>query len=918
MKVFACMILSCLACLVGPGLAQAESPVLGYKVSTSSTAAGGHPNINIFLWVGNRSTQYVPPPSCDCNDPADLHFHLPAGIIGDPHAAPRCSSLDFGNFECPTDSQVGTADLHINTELPSTPCFGQGGGCFEFKIPVYNLIPHPGQAGLLGFFTPLLSSPVYEVISPRTESDYGLDVEILGIEHTFPLAFVNQEMWGVPANEEHLNERLPIGCEPLFNFNGKCSPGVPSTSPERPFLTNPTTCGVPLKGTVDVRSYDGAFSHGETSYPETDGCDLLSFNPSLFAQPTTTATDSATGLDVDLQVPQTSSPTVPSPSELRSNVLALPPGLTLNANAADGKVACSDVEARFGSREEAECPEDAKIGTLSLTSSALPGPLPGYVYIGEPKPGERFRIFLIADGFDVHVKLVGVVRPDPQTGQLTVHFDELPQAPFSDLNIHLFGSERASLATATHCDTYTVSSEFTPWDDFLSPQGSSQVFSLDSGPGGSACPGSVLPFNPTFQAGVTDKTGGAHSPFLVDLTRNDGDQALNTIGVTTPPGFTATLAGIPYCSEAAIAQASDPSRSGVTERQSSSCPSTSQVGTVVAGIGAGSHQFYAPGKVYLAGPYKGDPLSLVTVVPGVSGPYDLGDIVDRISLKVNPSNAQISAQSDPIPRIVEGVVLRTRSVLLQLNRPGFTLNPTNCDPFTVNATITGDQGGSSSFSPHFQVADCSVLPFAPQLKVKVSGGTKRTQNPALRTEVSVPQGNSNISKVTVVLPNSEQIDNAHLNSPCTRVQYAANACPAPSQIGFARAETPLLGQPLEGPVYLRSSTEGLPNVVADLNGQIHIDLVGRIDTTKGAGLRTTFEGVPDAPVTKFTLNLLGGAKGLLVNDRDICKSNPKATVTFNGQNGRLAKSQVSINPPCGKKAKAKRHGRALLGSGGSR
>jgi hypothetical protein len=915
MKTLGCLFLICAALIAIPAAAQAAgSPVLNYKVSTSSTQAGGHPNIDTFIYVGNRSTVYVPAPSCDCNDPADLHFHLPTGVIGDPHATPRCTSQDFGNFECPTDSQIGAADLHINTETPNTECGGQGGGCFAFKIPVYNLIPHPGQAGLLAFFTPLLASPVYEVISPRTESDYGLDVEVIGIEHTFPLAFVDQEIWGVPASEEHFSERLPIGCEPLFNFGPKnCEETVHSTSPEKPFLSNPTTCGVPLTSTVDVRSYDGSFSHGDTTYSETDGCDLLTFNPSMFAQPTTTATDSASGLDVDLQVPQTQSPTVPSPSELRNNALHLPSGLTLNPNAADGKVACTDAEAKFGSREAGHCPENSKIGTLTLTSAALPGPLPGYVYIGVPRPGEKFRIFLVADGFNVHIKLAGVVRPDVETGQLTVHFDELPQAPFSDLNIHLFGSERGSLATATQCDTYTVSSTFTPWDDFLSSQGSAQSFSLNSGPGGSPCPGSVLSFNPTFEAGVVNKTGGAHSPVIVNLTRPDGDQTLDTVNVATPPGLAATLAGVPYCSEAAIAQAASPDRSGVAERESPSCPAASQVGTVIAGIGAGSHPYYAPGNVYLAGPYKGAPLSLVTVVPAVSGPYDLGDVIDRIALHVDPSNAHITASSDPIPHIVEGVPLRTRSVLLQLNRPNFTVNPTNCDPFQINATITGDQGGAASFAPHFQVANCSVLNFDPKMAMKLSGGTKRAQDPALRTEVTLGQGGSNISKVSVVLPKSEQIDNAHIGQPCTRVQYAAKSCPASSQIGFAKAETPLLDKPLEGPVYLRSSTHALPDIVADLEGQIHIDLVGSVDTIKGPRLRTTFEGVPDAAVTKFSLSLLGGSKGLLVNNTNICRSDPRATVRFEGQNGRVDKRKVSTNPPCRKTKRAKRsgHRRAL-------
>jgi hypothetical protein len=904
MKTLVCTILACGAFFAVPSLAQAEAPIYDFKVTTSSTQAGGHPDLNVFFWLGNRTSQQIPPPTCDCQDPSDILVHLPTGVIGDPHAAPRCTATDFGNFECPTDSQVGAVELRINTETPFIP------SGFAYDTPIYNLVPHPGQAGLLGFFTPLLATPVYQVISPRTESDYGLDVEVLGIEHAFPLSIIDQEMWGVPASETHRAKRLPIGCEALFGEN--CQPTVPSTSPEKPFLSNPTTCGALLTASMDVRSYDGDWTHAEQAYPETDGCDQLSFNPSMFAQPTTRATDSPSGLDVNLQVPQTSSPTVPSPSELRSNVLTLPEGLTLNANAADGKVACTDAQARFSSRRAAECPENAKIGTLTISSSALPGPLPGYVYLGEPKPGERFRVILVADGFNVHIKLAGVAKPDPGTGQLTVYFDELPQAPFSDLDIHLFGSERGSLATASHCDTYEVRSVFTPWDDFLSPQSSAQVFSLDSGPGGTACPGAARPFEPTFTAGVTDKTAGGHAPVVVNMTRRDGDQILDSVTVATPPGLAATLAGVPYCPESAIAAAAATDRTGVAERDNPSCPRASQVGAVIAGVGAGSRPFYAPGNVYLAGPHKGAPLSFVVVLPGLAGPYDLGNVVTRIALRVDPNDAHITAVSDPLPSIQEGVPLRARSILLQLDRPGFTLNPTNCDPFRINATLTGDQGASAPFSRHFQVANCSTLPFGPEMTMKLSGGTKRAQNPALRTTVTMGGGQANISRVSVVLPSSEQIDNAHINQVCTRVQYAAHKCPDSARLGFAKAETPLLDKPLEGPVYLRSSSNPLPDIVADLGGQIDFDLVGRVDTIKGPRLRTTFEQVPDAPVSKFTLSLLGGDKGLLINNTNICRSGAKATVNFIGQNGLKKKAQVSTNPPCGKRAKKKRRGHSRV------
>jgi hypothetical protein len=335
---------------------------------------------------------------------------------------------------------------------------------------------------------------------------------------------------------------------------------------------------------------------------------------------------------------------------------------------------------------------------------------------------------------------------------------------------------------------------------------------------------------------------------------------------------------------------------------------------VIGGAGAGSRPFYAPGKAYLAGPYKGAPLSLVVVVPAVSGPYDLGNIVVRNALYLDPESARVSAVSDPLPQIVEGVPLRVRSILVNLNRPNFTLNPTNCDPHAVEAKIAGAEGATASPSAHFQVANCANLPFAPKLALKLSGGTKRAGHPALRATLKTKAGDANISRLIVALPHAEFLDQAHIGTVCTRVQFAAKACPAASIYGHATATTPLLDQPLSGPVYLRSSSNLLPDLVMALKGPpsqpLEVVVPGKIDTGPSGGIRTSFEAVPDAPVSSFTLTTPGGKKGLLENSTDICRAPQRVSVKATGQNGRQANSNPPLQANCKGKGRHKRDKRA--------
>jgi hypothetical protein len=893
----------------GSGSASAKSTVFGFSNTPSTTQAGGHPNVITVVEVGNRFNQ-GPTPPCECNDPKDIAIHTPAGVIANPHVVSECTTAELATFSCPPESQAGFVVVRF---------FNWG------VIPLYRTVPQAGQAALFVFLPPLtVAIPQYLAVSARTGGDYGLDFKIQGITHTLPPTFIGNVFWGVPGDPANDAIRFAPGersiecsSNPLAALAndivpGDCGKKEPHSSslPIEPFVQAPTTCVGPLSSSVETLAYDNETDTAEAPWPATTGCDKLSFSPSLSAAPTTTEADSASGLAVDLKVPQFEDPSTPSPSEIRATTVTLPPGFSINPNAADGKSVCSDEQANLTNEEAAQCPEFSKIGTTELDSSALPGPIPGYIYLGEPKPGDRYRVILTASGFGTNIKLLGSIRPDPQTGQLVTAFENLPQAPFQEFNLHFFGSERGVLATPTQCGTYPVKTSFEPWAaPELSDQTSTQFFTIDSGPGGKPCPAGPRPFGPSLQAGVADNTAGLHSPLTLALGREDGEQNLTGLTIKTPPGFSATLKGIPYCPQAAIAQLAVLGYSGLVEQSSPSCPAASQVGTAVAGAGAGTHPLYVNGKAYLAGPYKGAPLSLEVVIPAVSGPYDLGNVAVRAALDVDPTTAQVTTVSDPLPQILEGVPLRTRSIQVNLDRPGFALNPTNCDPFAIAATLSGSEGGLSDPSAHFQVANCADLPFAPKLALSLKGATRRASHPALKAVLTQGlAGEANAASTSVALPHSLILDNAHIRSPCTRAALAADNCPPGSVIGSAKAETPLLSAPLEGPVYLATGFgHKLPDLIVDLKGQIDVVLDGRIDTTAKEQIRTTFQTIPDAPVSKFTLSLDGGNKGLLFSSENLCKKRQVAVAKIGAQNGKSANQRPLLALPCGSKVRHKRH-----------
>ncbi len=862
---------------------------------------------------------------------------LPPGFIGNPTSMPQCSEFDLGGKgidpECPDNTQVGVMELRVN--------FVGSVGRAQFAI--YNMKVPPGTPSSFAFNAFGVVVHLYSEL--RSDSDYGINIVVPNINQTLPILSTKTRIWGVPADPRHDKERCAIMSE-YQCFTEPASAGVPET----PLLTNVTNCAAGpalTTGRADSWLHPGVFDEAsflahDNSVPpqpvETTGCDKVPFTPSISAQPTADGAESPTGLNFVLNIPDTGilNPTGLAQSTVKKATVTLPEGMSINPSAGEGLGVCTPADlARETPTSEpgAGCPNSSKVGSVKIVSPLLEEEATGGLFIAEQDdpatttPGAEnpfdsvLALYVVAKIPDrgVIVKAAGKVVGDPKTGQLVTTFDNLPQLPFSKFTLSFREGQRSPLVSPPACGTYQVKSEFVPWSaaDPDHPTAGeiatrTDPFRVTQGPGGASCAtGLTRAFNPGLRAGTLNNNAGSYSPFNLRMTRNDGEQEITSFSADLPPGLTGKLAGVLSCSDADLARAAG--KTGRQEAADPSCPAASQVGRTLVGAGVGGVLAYAPGKVYLAGPYHGSPLSIAAVTSATVGPFDLGTVVVREALRIDPTTATVSvdaAGSDPIPRILQGVPLHIRDVRVYMDRPDFTLNPTSCNPFAVESTLTGS--GADFANPAddvaakvrepFQAANCGNLAFKPKLSFRLKGGSHRGDYPALTATLRARPGDANIGRVAVTLPHSEFLAQEHIRTVCTRVQFAANECPAGSVYGRARATTPLLDEPLAGPVYLRSSDNPLPDLVARLNGRFDVVLSGRIDSVHES-IRNTFAVVPDAPVTQFTLEMKGGKKSLLVNSRNICKSPGRADVKMVGQNGKTARLRPLVTTSCRKAGK---------------
>jgi hypothetical protein len=430
-----------------------------------------------------------------------------------------------------------------------------------------------------------------------------------------------------------------------------------------------------------------------------------------------------------------------------------------------------------------------------------------------------------------------------------------------------------------------VQAQLTPWASPSATVTRTTTLTVGASAGGASCPSAPGPFDPHFDGGSLSNGAGTYSPFVMRLSRNDGEQELTRFSALLPPGVTGKLAGVETCPDAAIAMALG--KSGRGEIASPSCPQGSLIGHLLAGAGAGPELSYVGGSLYLGGPYEGDPLSAIAIVPAVSGPFDLGNVVVREALTVDPETAQVvtdGAKSQPFPRILQGVPLALRDLRIAIDRDHFILNPTGCGESQLQGTLFGSDTLVTR-AARFQAAGCAGLGFKPGLSLRLKGGTRRNTYPALTAVLRTRPGDANVAKAAVTLPHSLFLEQGHIGTICTRVELAAAACPERSVYGVAHAKTPLLDGELSGPVYLVSSSHNLPDMLVDLHGQVNVRLRGVIQSSK-ARLKAVFSSAPDVPVERFTLAMKGGKKGLLVNSRNLCSSPAKAQVELTGHNGK--------------------------------
>jgi len=937
---------------------SADEPTPGVKCSPETPGslfrqAGGHPPVG-FTQYTIQHTTVAPGLVEPIAEPLEGHtiktlrVDLPPGETVNPNATPtKCSLAEFLNEPeaetfvptCDVSTKVGEEQASLVTNAanvtlpPPIGLLPNKGSRIPLvpgltQVPVYNLQPKPGEPALFGFVI-AGKEPVFLETEVAWESDF---------HESFTIQQPNT------AATPGLNTLISR----LVNFGDTPGNGT--------YITKPTTCFDPSEAAnahlystwFRAESYekpDASFPKGSTPVENKiidssgqffgqKGCDEVPFDPELNVDPGTSQVDSPAPATVTTTLKYLTGTESPiEESHLRKAVVTLPEGMGINPSGSNGLAACTDQQFKKGQRTYSnECPANSIVGSAEIDSPPLSEPLRGSIYVGEqksmdPASGEEFRILVEAksEKLGVDLRLVGKVAANPSTGQLTATINEqeigelagklpegLPQVPFRAVRLRFDGS-RSVLTSPPTCSAAETTGQMEPWARPGEQVAVSSKFTLSSVPGGGTCPTTLAErkFAPSYTAKSDSAKAGAYSPFRVHIGRPDGQQELKVVNVTLPKGLTGNLSGIPYCSDAALAAAA--ASTGKAEQASPSCSTASRIGGTSTESGTGVNPVKLAGNAYLAGPYKGAPLSLAIITPAVSGPFDLGTVVVRVALNVNPETAQVNAVSDAIPDVFGGVKLDIRSIDVNVDRAKFMLNPTNCAAGAISGTINGggaNPASSSAWSTYavsvpYQATECKKLAFKPKLFTRLYGPTKRAKNPRIRAILEARQGDANLTRAALTLPHSLFLDQSHIKTVCTRVQLAAKACPQASVYGHAEAKSPLLDGKLKGPVYLVSSNNTLPNLVADLRGQVNIQLRGIISSKRG-GLKTVFPMVPDVPVKKFILNMQGGKKSLLVNSTNTCKSKQTAVLNLGGQNGKKVKNnKYKLNISSCKKSKKK-------------
>jgi hypothetical protein len=867
------------------GIANFRAGVYQSDGTTLDLQAGDHP----FQGVSSFTFNTDPSTGAPQDNVKDIRVDVPPGQTSNPQALPQCTDAQLAASACPVASQVGTQALTIYTLVaPATL------GPLPLRVPLYNMVPPAGHPADFAFS--VAGSRTDVVGNVRTDGDYGnyFTIAVAQPSATVPALITSTlTFWGVPADSAHDAQRGQV-CIPINNCLGG-GLAVPAGTPHTPFLTSPTLCGVPVVTKLTVDSYQHPTTPVTASYPGPadpqqigTGCNLLSFNPSILVTPDSPQSDAASGVAVKLTVPQSSDPATLGTAHLKTAVVALPPGTSINPAAADRSVpggrlqSCTFAQIGIGTKNPVACPPESAIGTVSIDTPLLPtvagGNLTGNIYLGGPDSGKitasPYTIYLDAEAsqFGISVRLRGTVAPDPVTGQLTTTFADEPQVPFSDLTLHFNNGAHAPLANPLVCGAATTTSNLTPYSGTPAATPTS-VFSVDFNGAGGACP-SPLPFSLTqTTAPQSPPTAGAYSPFTINFARADGQQYLSQIRAVLPPGLLGAIPSVPLCTE--------------TQAAAGTCDAASKVGDVTVTAGAGSDPYPFSGAVYLTGPYNGAPYGLSIAVPAVAGPFDLGTVVTRARIDVDQLTGRVIVTSN-LPTIVAGIPLRLKTLSIAIDRSGYFFNPTNCGVLSTDTTLTSTLGAIQSLSTPFQVSGCSGLAFKPKFSASSSAKTSRAHGARLQVKITQAAHQSNIHSVFVTLPKQLPSRLTTIQKACPDSIFNVNPanCPAASLVGSATAVTPVLPRTLAGPAYLVAhGGAGFPDLDLILNGSgVRVILVGAINIT-GAITTTNFAAIPDVPITSFSVTLPTGPHSALTSNGSLCGSSLVMPTTIVGQNG---------------------------------
>ncbi len=862
--------------------------------------------------------------------PKNLNFELPPGLLGSATAVPQCSQRDFAAVQgpanqCSNSSVVGVANVTL--QEPNRLTYS------TIAVPVFNLEPSEGEPARFGFEA--FWVPVVLDTRVRTDGDYGVTVSVNNATEAAQVLGAQVTFWGDPGDSSHDSARgwacLREGV--LANIGETCQP--PEPRPTSAFLTLPTNCQTPLDTAMNGTAWDGTPLQGEYAFEnqlgvplqQLEGCENIPFDPSLTVEPVqpaeeghaeanTTTASTPTGLNVDVRLPQetTLDPALLGESDVRATTLTLPQGIGLNPAAANGLQACSQAQigyegpgaagdpfapgtgepSRF-STAKAQCPGASKIGTVEIKTPLLAEELTGGVYLAKQNEnpfGSLIALYIVAENetLGLRVKLAGRGELDEHTGQVTTIFENTPQVPFDDLHVQLFGGSRASLATPPHCGTYAATGSFTAWSGAEREPQSNPAFQIVAGPGGSACPGNPLPFNPAFKAGSSNIQAGGFTNFALTLQNPDGDQPLSGLSMHLPAGDAAQLSQVTPCPEPQASQ--------------NQCGAESLIGHSIASSGLGPDPVQLPGNVYLTGPYQGAPFGLAVVTPAVAGPFNLGDVTVRSRISVNPHTARVTITSDPFPTLVQGVPVNLKQITVQVDRPDFEYNPTSCNPISIEGSLTGSEDANATVSSPFQVSGCNSLPFKPGVTATTKGQTSKANGASLGLTFKSKTGEAHVAKTILTIPATLPARLTTIQKACIAATFEANpaSCPEGSDIGTAVVHTPVLKSSLTGPIYLVShGNAAWPDAELVLQGEgITVILDGQTAIKKGV-TTSSFLSVPDAPFESVEAILPEGPHSALTTNLplkdhfSLCGQRLSIPTALTGQNGTAVSENVKVS-----------------------